>query len=735
MSAKSSRSSLAHIAIRGALATIGFTATVSQVVLMRELVATFYGNELLYGLALMAWLGWVAVGSWGIGRRVDRLRLDVRSFAVVLALTLPLLVLQLALLRGVRTILGVTPGALVEFGSVVAVVLLIPALFCPLTGFLFTLGVRLLTERGGTAGQGYVWESIGAVLGGILVSFVFIRWLDPFQTILLVGTFSVAVAAGLLLDSVHRRWQFAWLPLGLLAMIAVPVGALLNRATLSWQWSDLAFTADSPYGRLAVQARAGQRIFFENGLLAFETQSTFPEEVAHFPLLAHPSPHRVLLIGGGVAGDLREILKHPISSVTYVELDPLVISTARAYLPSSEAEVLDDPRVNLVLSDGRHYVQTAAETFDVVILDLPPPSTGSLNRFYTREFFSQVRAVLNPDGIFALGLPSAENYWNPELARRNSSVYRTLHAVFADTLTLSSGDHMFLLASPGVLRANAAAMTRALSQRGIQTRQVTPGYIEYVFAADRSGGSQDEMQMTTGVRLNEDLTPICYYYDLALWLSRFYPDLRGIFESASVVNLGWLVPPLAVVVLLARWRRRWAVPIAVAGVGLAQMMLEVVILFAFQVVYGTVYAQVSLIVTAFMAGLALGGAVSNQLLVRWGAEQERKIRLALIGAQAAVAVVSGIFVLLITLPVPAPEVTFALLALLAGSLPGATFPLAVALVRGGVGMTAGWLYGADLVGGALGAGVCATVLVPLLGIPQVCAFAALVGLAGILALL
>ena len=112
------------------------------------------------------------------------------------------------------------------------------------------------------------------------------------------------------------------------------MGHALHIATLRWQWSDLVFAADSPYGRLTVQARDGQRIFYQNGLLAFETQGTFPEEVAHLPLLAHPDPQEVLLIGGGVAGDVREILKHPVASVTYVELDPLLISAARAFSSS-----------------------------------------------------------------------------------------------------------------------------------------------------------------------------------------------------------------------------------------------------------------------------------------------------------------------------------------------------------------------------------------------------------------
>lgn len=731
------------------LATVGFTATVSQVVLMRELVATFYGNELLYGLALFAWLVWTAVGAWGIAHHADHIARPERVFAAGMVAGLPLLVLQLLALRGVREVLGVTPGAFVEFGDAVLVTLLVPALFCPLSGGLFTLGVRLLVAAGGSAGQAYVRESVGAVAGGLLVSLVFIHWLDPFQMVMLAGVVCLAAAWGLARPSgrdggagrpgnLVRHGGLTLLGL-LLAMVA---GTLLNAATLRRQWPDLALAVDSPYGRLVAQAHAGQRVFFVNGQLAFETQSTFPETVVHFPLLAHPDPRRVLLIGGGLAGDLRELLRHPVERVVYVELDPRLIETARAVLPEAELAPLADPRVEVLLADGRHTVRTGSERFDVIVLDLPPPSTGALNRFYTRQFFAEARARLAPGGLLALGLPSAENYWSAELVRRNAGVYATLQTAFPAVLALSSGDHLFLLAAPAPLDADAAVMSARLAERGIATRQVTPSYLEYVFANDRFAADRERLAAVDPVRLNDDLAPICYYYDLALWLSRFYPGLSDLFERAGRVSLIWLVPLLALAVLLARWRRRVAVAFAIGGVGMAQMLLQVVILFAFQVVHGTLYAGVGLMVAAFMAGLAGGGVLGNRLLRGWAAGDAgrhgglplRSARWGLIGVQAGVALFSGLLVGLLWLPAPVPEAGFAILAVIAGLLPGAAFPLAAALV-GGEARAVGRLYGADLLGGALGAALCAALLVPLLGLPQVCLLAALVGLGGLLSLL
>jgi len=751
------------------LAVVGFTSIIAQIVLMRELVATFYGNELLFGLVLMAWLAWVAVGSWGLARQAVRLKLGTKAFGAALVLAGALLIIQITLVRDMRRLLGVTPGAFVEFGSMLAAVLLILAPLCVLIGFMFTLGARLVIEKGATGGQAYAWESVGAVLGGILFSFALIRWLDPFQIALMVASVNLVVAVSLWLS--HRlssSWLSRLLVLCALVLLLLPsffLGRLLDQVTLRWQWSDLVFAADSPYGRLTIQARDGQRAFFENGLLAFETQGTFPEEVAHFPLLAHPDPRSVLLVGGGVAGDLREILKHPIIDLTYVELDPLLIEAARTHLPPQDAAVLNDPRVRLILADGRLYIKQRSKPaagqalegeqaqgtaynipaptgrFDVIIVDLPEPSTGALNRFYTREFFAEVRDILNPNGVFALGLPSAENYWSPELARRNGSVYHTLRAVFPEIVVLP-GEHNFFLASATPIDAAANSLTHRMDQRRIETRWVTPSYVEYVLSSDRFVQVRQELEAMAGVRLNQDLSPICYYYDLMLWLSRFYPNLHEVVpqgstgQHAGLINLAWIGIALASGVVLVRWQRTWAIPLVIAGIGLAGMTLQVVLLFAFQVLHGYVYAEVSLIITAFMAGLALGATSGNHLLATWLASPEKRARQTLMGVQLAIALFSGVFLLMIRLSLPAPTLVFPLLALLAGMLGGMAFPLALALIKEGrnASHTAGMLYGADLVGGCLGALFSAVLFVPLLGIPQTCAIVALVALAGLVAL-
>jgi spermidine synthase len=233
--------------------------------------------------------------------------------------------------------------------------------------------------------------------------------------------------------------------------------------------------------------------------------------------------------------------------------------------------------------------------------------------------------------------------------------------------------------------------------------------------------------------VNRDLYPICYYYNLVLWLSMFYPQLRAAFESAGYVTLWWVALPLAAITLLLRLKRGWAVPAAVGAVGLAEMVLEILILMGFQALHGYVYAEIGLIVAAFMGGLAIGAWTGTRRLAR-PVSGPRAAKRLLLGALMGLTLGSAVILLLFSLPVPVPAAVFPLLGLLLAFAGGMAFPAAVAMMPGWPGTATGSLYGADLAGGCAGALLGALLFVPILGIPQTCAAVALIGLAGLVAL-
>ena len=126
---------------------------------------------------------------------------------------------------------------------------------------------------------------------------------------------------------------------------------------------------------------------------------TYQEMMAHVPLFAYGNPKKVLIIGGGDGGILREVLRHrSVEKAVLVDIDRYVIELSKKYFPNIPKGAFDDPRSQIVVADGAEYVRTAKETFDVIITDSTDPF-GPGEALFTEEFYGNCRALLSPDGI------------------------------------------------------------------------------------------------------------------------------------------------------------------------------------------------------------------------------------------------------------------------------------------------------------------------------------------------
>lgn len=129
-------------------------------------------------------------------------------------------------------------------------------------------------------------------------------------------------------------------------------------------------------------------------------EPVYQEMLAHVPLLSHKNPQKVLIIGGGDGGVLREVLRHStVQKVTMVEIDGSVVERSKKYLPSLSKGAFDDPRVELLIEDGIAYVANTNEKFDVIICDSTDP-IGPGKVLFTEEFYSYCARALSEEGIF-----------------------------------------------------------------------------------------------------------------------------------------------------------------------------------------------------------------------------------------------------------------------------------------------------------------------------------------------
>jgi len=126
----------------------------------------------------------------------------------------------------------------------------------------------------------------------------------------------------------------------------------------------------------------------------------YHEMLTHVPIVSHGACRKVLIIGGGDGGILREVCRHPaVTSITQVEIDPAVIELSRKYLPHHSQGAFDDPRLTLVIDDGVRFVQQCGERFDVIISDSTDPQ-GPAEALFTSPFYAGVKRCLEPGGIF-----------------------------------------------------------------------------------------------------------------------------------------------------------------------------------------------------------------------------------------------------------------------------------------------------------------------------------------------
>lgn len=144
------------------------------------------------------------------------------------------------------------------------------------------------------------------------------------------------------------------------------------------------------------------RVLLLDGVIQTSIRDEFiyHEMLAHVPLFTHPKPERVLIIGGGDGGIVREALKHPsVRHIHLVEIDERVTHVARRFLPEISCG-LDDRRVKVTFDDGIEYVAQCNSAYDVILVDAPDPEGPAVGLF-THEFYKNARRALRKDGILA----------------------------------------------------------------------------------------------------------------------------------------------------------------------------------------------------------------------------------------------------------------------------------------------------------------------------------------------
>ena len=450
------------------------------------------------------------------------------------------------------------------------------------------------------------------------------------------------------------------------------------------------------------------------------------EELVHYVLLQHAKPEKVLIIGSSHPDVFGEILKHKsIQEINYVELDPVFTELSQKYFANSWQLTKNENRINLINQDGRFYISQSHQKFDVIILNAGDPLNANLNRFYTTEFFENVKSILSPSGIFTFQLSSSENYISKELTEFLQIINKSLQEVFADVKIIPGESiHFFASNEKEVIKPKADLLISQLKNREIQNQFVNEYYLHFKLSPERMLEVKGQIQPRNSTITNRDFQPIAYFFNLIFWSSQFSSTYSSISEFIFGISFTWFLTLTILLLLLVfvtvsitgkKNEIQQNMKIAVFIMGISLIVTEIIVLLGFQAIYGYIYHQMAALIGFFMAGIALGsGFFLKQKLINRKLYIKRLISVQIILGflpiivfvifQIESNVLGQIFIFLITFS--------------CGAVGGYHFPLASKIYFSD-NQNVGILYGLDILGAMIGTVIFGVICIPLYGFLKV----------------
>lgn len=245
------------------------------------------------------------------------------------------------------------------------------------------------------------------------------------------------------------------------------------------------FKGKSPFQRVEVVETAGHgRLLLIDGMTMVSERDEFVyhEMIAHPALFLHPAPRRVLVIGGGDGGSVREVLRHKgVKSCVLVEIDGMVVDASRRYIPQTAA-ALSDRRARVIIGDGVKFAAETKERFDVVIVDSTEPF-GPAKELFGPSFYKNVRRILTEDGIVAsqAGSPFYEISTIQNLCRITRPIFPVVEVCLFNNLTYPGGLWAFTFATKGLHPVRDFSPAR-VRRAGLKTRWYNEGVHAAAFA-------------------------------------------------------------------------------------------------------------------------------------------------------------------------------------------------------------------------------------------------------------
>ncbi len=574
---------------------LGLTASIYQLVLLREFTFSIAKNELSLVVAIGVWIIFCSLGSLtGLKKRLAKIGYLPLLYTIVFSLSVGLIHL-------IKKIAGLNYYEIASFGFIAFSAFIFFGSLGFLIGYSFSLFCRYYLGKNPyssfTFAKFFGWEALGYFIGGLIFTFFLASYRNPYIFSLLPAIFYFFIPSAF-----KKKIIFIFCIVGL-SLLAVSGFDKIIKA--EFQGAQIKLYKGTPYGPIIETRKDEVSSFYLNGSLAGISQDLiWDEKFIHTTLSAVENTGAVLFIGPSFSGQLKEILKYKPESLDYISSNKEVVLLAKERIPEKEKE-----KINFIVSDPRKHLKSNPKKYDCIIMNKPAPASLSLNRFFTVEFFRLAKERLKKGGVFSFFIPSKRDILSPHILKFNASILNTLERIFPHKI-LAPSDSMLILASGQKISADT--IFDNFTKRGIKTDYLTVYHLKDYLSKNRRGYINEKID--SSVKINKDYHPVGFLYYLLLQQAKFYPQF---FLSMEKVKFYTLLIFIFFSLFLAGFsltKKKINYLISTFLVGFSSIAMTAFIFIVFQASCGALFEMLGILTGLFMLGLSGGSFLVNAIL-------------------------------------------------------------------------------------------------------------------------
>jgi len=725
--------------------SFGLFTIAAQTLLFREFITTFEGNDISVGIFFGSWFLWVGLAALLVNKVravADKL---LKHIEFLFLAYLPALILQAMLIIQARELAGIETYELLSIRAVLLLSIVINAPVSIITGMLFPIACRWVRQdQKLPVSLVYILEAAGSLSGGLAAT-VLLGCGVSSAAIFFMLAFIVSLSVFFVQLARARQWLWAVVPVCVLACLIAGADGALTQKIQFIKWDKL-FPGNVPDGSFRTAQAEYLYGFYQDQWVVVREGSTcevLPGEsstgrIAAIGLCQNPDAGRILVVGSGL-GLCYEFLRLPQTEIiTWAHCDNEYVQMADGFIPPKLK--ITDERLEASAVDVRALLDKKKQYYDIAIINLPDATSSVLNRYYTLEFYRQIKDSLRPGGVLQVRVAGGENILGTELINLGASTKLSLEKVFSQ-LVLTPGEETWFIASdsedltdnPGILRDRFASIEGG---KGI----FPPEALLSVYLPDRTATALEyysSVDLPEEFLINRDSKPLTHLYSLLLAAKQSEAPVTTFVKYLLLVGpLAFVIPVLVFIALRIIYILR--VPLSqknrktgsmqtarqennssfdstflVFSSGCLGIGMVISLCYLYQIRFGSLYLHIGIISSVFMVGLTAGAILIRHLLVGG-----RKIKPQIL--LFSVILVHSLILSTIAFW-PAQQwthPTFGIAFVLCGLCTGCYFPLAAkGLADSGfeAGQAGSKLEMADHIGASAGGLLTSLILVPVLG--------------------